>query len=105
MLAGRAGTFVIRPERLSLMPVDGGVSALGVVREVVYLGAATHTIVELDAGPVFTVSEPNRGGDRLAHRDDRVQVFWQPDHLVALSPPVSQGGADADRHVTLQEER
>jgi putative spermidine/putrescine transport system ATP-binding protein len=104
-LAGREGTFAIRPERLSLRPVADGASAAGVVREVVYLGAATHTVVELDAGPVFTVSEPNTGGDRLAHRGDRVQVWWQPDHLVSLAPPVSEGGAIPARPVTLQEER
>jgi putative spermidine/putrescine transport system ATP-binding protein len=104
-LAGSDGTFVIRPERLSLTPLDGGASAAGVVREVVYLGAATHTIVELDAGPVFTVSEPNRGGDRLAHRDDRVQVHWLPDHLVPLAASTSPSGATAARPVTLQEER
>src|SRR4051812_15066227 len=54
-LVGRSGSFGIRPEKIRLAPAgeptpDDHASAQGVVREVVYLGAATHAIVDLDGG-------------------------------------------------------
>jgi ABC-type Fe3+/spermidine/putrescine transport system ATPase subunit len=58
-IVGEAGTFVIRPEKISLAaaaPTEtaGLCVAPGVVREVVYLGASTSTVVELDAGRTRT---------------------------------------------------
>jgi putative spermidine/putrescine transport system ATP-binding protein len=91
---GEAGTFVIRPEKLLMhaeheAPAADGdtVVAPGVVREVVYLGASTHSIVGLDAGPTLTVSHQN--ADRsidaaLERRQQRVALSWRRDHLVAL---------------------
>jgi putative spermidine/putrescine transport system ATP-binding protein len=94
-LVGEAGTYVIRPEKL-LMHAEGQAPtadgstfvAPGVVREVVYLGASTHSIVELDAGPTLTVSHQN--SDRsidaaLERRQQRVVLSWRRDHLVALA--------------------
>ena len=104
---GEAGTFVIRPEKL-LMHAEGQappanaedartVTAPGVVREVVYLGASTHSIVELDAGPTLTVSHQN--ADRtidaaLERRQQRVVLSWRRDHLVSLAGS-APGPADA----------
>jgi putative spermidine/putrescine transport system ATP-binding protein len=91
---GEGGTFVIRPEKLLMHAVEqapsadaGTVTAPGVVREVVYLGASTHSIVELDAGPTLTVSHQN--SDRsidaaLERRQQQVVLSWRRDHLVAL---------------------
>ena len=62
----------------------------GVVREVVYLGAATSRVVELDDGPLVTVSHPNTDTsiDAAAERrDQRVVVTWRRDHLVSLGSP------------------
>src|SRR4051794_31065721 len=51
---GEDDTFVIRPEKVSLAArapaAPGRCSAAGVVREVVYLGASTVSVVDLDAG-------------------------------------------------------
>jgi putative spermidine/putrescine transport system ATP-binding protein len=93
---GQAGTFVIRPEKLLMHAQDDPaaqaadaerVLAPGVVREVVYLGASTHSLVELDAGPTLTVSHQN--SDRsidaaLERRQQQVVLSWRRDHLVAL---------------------
>ena len=62
--------------------------APGVVREVVYLGASTHSVVELDAGATLTVAHQN--SDRtidaaLERRQQRVVLSWRRDHLVALA--------------------
>jgi putative spermidine/putrescine transport system ATP-binding protein len=94
-LLGEGGTFVVRPEKVRMHaegqapPADSGTyAAPGVVREVVYLGASTHSLVELDAGPTLTVSHQN--ADRsidaaLERRQQRVVLSWRRDHLVALS--------------------
>jgi putative spermidine/putrescine transport system ATP-binding protein len=84
-VVGRPGTWAIRPERLSLgEAAPGSQSAAGEIAEVVYLGAATHTIVRLDAGPTVTVSRPNAGTAHLAERGARTTVSWRADDLVSL---------------------
>ncbi|GAB7004338.1 ABC transporter ATP-binding protein [Nocardioides sp. AN3] len=85
VIVGRPGTWAIRPERLMLgTPVPGAHSADGEITEVVYLGSATHTIVQLDAGPTVTVSRPNAGTARLDERGARTTVSWHADDLVSL---------------------
>jgi len=98
-LVGEAGTFVIRPEKILMhrehdAPAADDPEALclapGVVREVVYLGASTHSVVGLDAGATLTVAHQNtdRSIDAaLERRQQRVVLSWRRDHLVALSPP------------------
>ena len=94
-LVGEAGTFVIRPEKLQLVAPDAAPAAdgdtcvaHGTVREVVYLGASTHSVVELEAGVTLTVAHQN--SDRsidaaLERRQQRVVLSWRRDHLVALA--------------------
>jgi putative spermidine/putrescine transport system ATP-binding protein len=94
-LLGVAGTFVIRPEKLLMHPEGHAPAgdpetcvAPGVVSEVVYLGASTHSVVRLDAGPTLTVAHQN--SDRsidaaLERRQQRVVLSWRRDHLVALA--------------------
>jgi putative spermidine/putrescine transport system ATP-binding protein len=102
-LVGRDGTFVVRPEKLQLHaeagapPADAGTCvAPGVVREVVYLGASTHSIVELDAGATLTVSHQNADVSidaALERRQQRVVLSWRRDHLVELSGPAPDPAA------------
>jgi len=96
-LVGERGTFVIRPEKLVLHAEGAAPSgdaetcvAPGVVQEVVYLGASTHSVVELDEGARLTVAHQN--SDRsidaaLERREQRVVLSWRRDHLVALAGP------------------
>ena len=109
-LVGDAGPVSIRPEKLRLRRAglglpdgeDGG-EAFGVVREVVYLGPATHSVVDLDVGGTLTVLEQNRESSldhALAHRGEAVQLTWRHDHVVRLhrrtaaepAPDTSAGG-------------
>ena len=96
-LVGQDGTFVIRPEKIRMTSAadaptadEATCVAPGVVREVVYLGASTHSVVDLDAGTTLTVSHQN--ADRsidvaLERRDRPVVLAWQRDALVALGRP------------------
>jgi putative spermidine/putrescine transport system ATP-binding protein len=94
-IVGADGPFAIRPEKLRIAahpPTDaaGLCVASGVVREVVYLGSTTSSVVELDDGPTVTVSHPNTDTsiDAAAERrDQRVVVTWRRDHLVSLGSP------------------
>ncbi len=99
-LIGERGTFSIRPEKIQLLHAGAGsdatpsegdeCTAKGTVREVVYLGSATHSVVELDAGGQLTVLEQNveSSVDRaLANRGEDVLLTWQREHVVTLGGP------------------
>jgi putative spermidine/putrescine transport system ATP-binding protein len=99
-ILGRDGTFVVRPERIRLSPAGGrspdgdGAGAAGTIAEVVYLGATTRYLVDLDMGPRLTASEPNIEVDAAAaaqRRGERVLVSIRPGDVVALHPPVEEG--------------
>ncbi|MBA2953400.1 ABC transporter ATP-binding protein [Nocardioides sp. CGMCC 1.13656] len=94
-VVGQEGAFVIRPEKVRLeaaapAPSSEVCVAPGVVREVVYLGALTSTVVALDAGPTVTVTHPNTDTTidaALERRDQRVVLTWRREHLVSLGSP------------------
>jgi putative spermidine/putrescine transport system ATP-binding protein len=96
-LVGSDGTFVIRPEKVAMVAADSApatdddtCAAPGVVREVVYLGSSTHSVVDLEAGATLTVAHQNtdRSIDAaLERRDQRVVLTWRRDHLVSLGSP------------------
>jgi putative spermidine/putrescine transport system ATP-binding protein len=94
-LIGVDGEYAVRPEKLRLAapgaaPAADEVAAAGLVREVVYLGPSTHTIVELEAGPRLTVSRPNSGSsasDSLEASGARVSVVWDRGSQISLSGP------------------
>jgi putative spermidine/putrescine transport system ATP-binding protein len=98
-LVGEAGTFVIRPEKVRLLAPDAAPAAdgdtcvaHGTVREVVYLGASTHSVVELEAGVALTAAHSNsdRSPDALLERRGRpVVLSWRRDHLVSLGGPAA----------------
>jgi putative spermidine/putrescine transport system ATP-binding protein len=96
-ISGRDETFTIRPEKIRILepevPAPAGMySALGRVRDVVYLGMNTRYLVELDVGGDLTVVEQNTtttSTDVANARGRAVRLAWQPE----FSRPV--GGADA----------
>ena len=86
---GLEGTFVVRPERVRLSPrgsAETPPKAAGTIAEVVYLGATTRYLVDLESGPRVTASEPNTGaGDAAtARRGEQVLVSIRPGDVVAL---------------------
>jgi putative spermidine/putrescine transport system ATP-binding protein len=93
-LLGELGTFSIRPEKIRLLPADRApgptedtCTAKGVVRDVVYLGSSTHSVVDLDVGGQLTVLQQNAENTSehvLAHRGQEVVLAWHRTHVVAL---------------------
>ncbi|WP_405056507.1 ABC transporter ATP-binding protein [Kribbella sp. NBC_01505] len=89
---GTAGVFTVRPEKIQLAPVGtpvepGRCTATGVVREVVYLGAATQSVVDLDAGGSLLVLQQNQGDsvqDKLELRGAQVRLTWHREHTVSI---------------------
>jgi putative spermidine/putrescine transport system ATP-binding protein len=93
---GTAGLFTVRPEKITMLPASaasaapdpGSCTTTGVVREVVYLGSATQSVVDLDAGGSLIVLEQNTRGsaeDSLGRRGDAVRLSWRREHTVAIS--------------------
>jgi putative spermidine/putrescine transport system ATP-binding protein len=84
-LLGAEGTFMVRPERIALS--DTGSGTPGVIAEVVYLGATTRYLIDLEAGPRITVSAPNTSADAATsgqRRGERVLISIRPGDAVAL---------------------
>jgi len=92
-IVGRDGAFSVRPEKIHLvgpdepLPADDRVVAAGTVAEVVYAGATTRFVVDLDAGPRFVVVAQNlqtTSTDVARLRGAPVRLSWRPEHAVAL---------------------
>ncbi len=87
-IVGRPGTFTVRPEKIRLAgpddPVGGDEStALGRIRNVIYLGADTRYIVALDAGADLVVVQQNLATssmEALAAKDRAVRLIWKRVH-------------------------
>jgi spermidine/putrescine transport system ATP-binding protein len=85
------GAVVIRPERITLHDPDADLPAgrnvlPGLVRDVVYLGAATQVHVDLDCGETLTVEIANHAGPASLshHPGSRVQCACTPDAVRVL---------------------
>jgi len=89
---GSDGVFTVRPEKIRLAPPDDTVeadeqSALGHVREVVYLGSDTRYIVSLDVGSELVVVQQNlrtSSMEALAAQGRPVRLSWKRHHALSL---------------------
>jgi putative spermidine/putrescine transport system ATP-binding protein len=107
---GHDGPVSVRPEKIRLHHVtdlgaggpagvdgEGGCVLEGVVTEVVYLGAATHSVVDVGDGVHLTVQQQNEESSidhALARRGERVVLTWRREHVVRLDgagPPAGDG--------------
>jgi putative spermidine/putrescine transport system ATP-binding protein len=92
---GQRGTFTIRPEKIHLDSATGGAavaadetSALGTIREVVYLGPDTRYIVALDAGATLVVTQQNLATtsmEALAQQGKAVRLVWKRQHQLPIA--------------------
>jgi putative spermidine/putrescine transport system ATP-binding protein len=83
-IIGKEGMFTVRPEKIRIgdpgAPVgDDEVSAMGVVRDVLYLGSDTRYLVTLEAG------------GELEARGRNVRLAWKRKHVLALAREPEEG--------------
>jgi len=94
-IVGRAGTFTVRPEKIRIADPSAVVeadenTALGHIRDVVYLGPDTRFIVALDAGSELVVTRQNlatSSTEALALQGQAVRLVWKRQHDL----PVADG--------------
>lgn len=90
---GEDGTFTVRPEKIRLARTDREVdsdegSALGTIREVVYIGPDTRYIVTLDVGSDLVVTQQNletSSMEALAAKGTEVRLLWKRRHVLRLA--------------------
>jgi putative spermidine/putrescine transport system ATP-binding protein len=100
-VVGKAGTFTVRPEKIRLGEPGDPVgadesSALGTVRQVVYLGSDTRYLVTLDAGAELVVTQQNLATssmEALAAQGRDVRLIWKQAHNFAVADAPSADGS------------
>jgi putative spermidine/putrescine transport system ATP-binding protein len=100
-LTGDPHPFTIRPEKIAIVGPDAPAdesrcTATGRVREVVYLGAVTRYIVELDVGGELAVMQQNLATssmEALQVRGKAVRLQWHRGN----NRPVETGGDEGSR--------
>jgi putative spermidine/putrescine transport system ATP-binding protein len=99
-ILGKPGTHSVRPEKINLSEPDAAVgedevSAVGRIREVVYLGPDTRYIVSLDAGGELVVTQQNlevSSTEALATTGKAVRLIWKRQHDLAIEGGEAGGG-------------
>jgi len=101
-IVGQPGTFTVRPEKIRIGAPDDPVgpdetTALGTIRNVVYLGSDTRYIVALEAGAELVVTQQNlttSSMEALAAKGRDVRLIWKRAHnfAVADTPPADGPG-------------
>ncbi|HXN58167.1 MAG TPA: ATP-binding cassette domain-containing protein [Candidatus Angelobacter sp.] len=87
-ITGSSQAITVRPEKIRLgspddRPHPDEVMAVGVVRDVVYVGAFTRYVVDLEVGGELVVLQQNltmSSMDVLQARGRRVRLFWNRQH-------------------------
>ena len=104
-IAGDPHPFTIRPEKISMheldAPVDGdSCTATGHVREVVYLGATTRYVVELDRGGSLDVMQQNLATssmEALQVRGKAVRLIWRRSNNRPVEAPAGAREGSMDQ--------
>jgi putative spermidine/putrescine transport system ATP-binding protein len=99
-IIGQDGIFTVRPEKIRIaepdqVPEADEQSALGHVREVVYLGSDTRYIVVLDAGGELVVTQQNlqtSSMEALAAKGRPVRLLWKRQHVLSLATGQESAG-------------
>ncbi len=105
-LTGVEHAFTIRPEKIAIVGSDDEVSAddctaTGTVREVVYLGAVTRYIVDLEVGGSLVVMQQNlttSSMQALQVRGHAVRLVWRRSNNrpVEAAAGASEGSSDQE---------
>jgi putative spermidine/putrescine transport system ATP-binding protein len=87
-LTGSSAAFTVRPEKIRLQDLgepmpEGLISTTGRVSEVVYVGASTRYVVDLEIGGSLVVMQQNldvSSMEALRVKDRAVRLVWHPRH-------------------------
>ncbi|MDH6121403.1 putative spermidine/putrescine transport system ATP-binding protein [Kitasatospora sp. GAS204A] len=91
---GESGTYSVRPEKIRVAHPDDPTgpdehAVTGTIGEVVYAGAQTRFLVDLEAGGQLVAVRQNfeeSGADAARHRGSAVLLAWQRQHTVRINP-------------------
>ncbi|MEY9942948.1 ABC transporter ATP-binding protein [Kitasatospora sp. GAS1066B] len=91
---GEPGTYSVRPEKIRVAHLDDPTgpdehAVTGTIGEVVYAGAQTRFLVDLEAGGQLVAVRQNfeeSGADAARHRGAAVLLAWQRQHTVRINP-------------------
>src|SRR5256886_12883069 len=94
-VTGQAAAFTVRPEKIRLARLEEITgadewTATGTVREVVYVGAFTRYIVDLDGGGELVVLQQNLAMSSmqvLKTRGTAIRLIWNKEHNRLLAEP------------------
>lgn len=78
----------LRPERVTVNPVEAGIDNIfvGRVKGLIYLGDHVRTLVDVCGNDEFIVKIPNAQGHRIVNKGQQIQVGWSSDDCRALDP-------------------
>jgi putative spermidine/putrescine transport system ATP-binding protein len=104
-ITGDDHAITVRPEKLEIVPLDAEVgesrcTATGRVREVVYLGATTRYIVELDVGGELVVMQQNletSSMEALQVRGTAVRLRWDRSNNRPVEDPTGVDTSNIDQ--------
>ncbi|MGH7482165.1 MAG: ABC transporter ATP-binding protein [Longimicrobiales bacterium] len=104
VVIGADGVFTIRPEKLRIaepaeQPGKDEGSALGRIREVVYIGPDTRYIVELETGSELVVTQQNlqtSSMEALSAQGRAVRLVWKRRHVLSLATSHDTGATEEE---------
>ncbi len=90
---GEPGVYTVRPEKIRIADVDAEpegdeASAVGRIRDVVYVGPDTRYIVRLEVGGELVVTQQNletSSMEALATQGRHVRLIWKRRHVLSLA--------------------
>ncbi|MBI3244394.1 MAG: ABC transporter ATP-binding protein [Chloroflexi bacterium] len=79
LIQGQTVTLAVRPEKVSLAPLDEANALNGTVQEVIYIGTDTRYVVRLASGEtvVARIQNANGSGSNEPRVGDAVKVYWK----------------------------
>ena len=103
-VTGQAAAFTVRPEKIRLARLEEITgadewTATGTVREVVYVGAFTRYIVDLDGGGELVVLQQNLAMSSmqvLKTRGTAIRLIWNKQHNRLLAEPAEPIGTEEE---------
>jgi putative spermidine/putrescine transport system ATP-binding protein len=89
-VAGKAGTFALRPERINLVPIEADCGddmwAKGIIAEVTFLGMYTRYMFNLEFGGDLTIFSQNTQGKPVFAKGDSLKASWSSKHMNQVMP-------------------